>query len=125
MANSTKAGPEVILLISYTGARAYFFRNVLHDWSNARCREILSQTTKSMEPGYSRLLIEDQVLPDRGADATQAAIDMTMYVMTGGIERTQIVWRELLDSAGLEIMKIWSDTKGSVPVIEAGVQATE
>ncbi|KAL8967831.1 MAG: hypothetical protein Q9183_002745 [Haloplaca sp. 2 TL-2023] len=107
------------------GARAYFFRNVLHDWSNSRCQEILSQTAKAMEPEYSRLLIEDQVLPDRGANATQAAIDMTMYVMTGGIERTQRVWGELLDSAGLETMKIWSDSKGSVPVIEAEVRATE
>ncbi|KAL8966327.1 MAG: hypothetical protein Q9183_003419 [Haloplaca sp. 2 TL-2023] len=107
------------------GARAYFFRNVLHDWSNSRCQKVLSQTARAMEPGYSRLLIEDQVLPDRGANATQASIDMTMYVMTGGIERTQDVWRELLDSAGLEIIKIWSDTKGSVPVIEAELKARE
>ncbi|KAL8870038.1 MAG: hypothetical protein Q9174_003822 [Haloplaca sp. 1 TL-2023] len=114
-----------ISLTSRPGARAYFFRNVLHDWSNSRCRDILSQAAKAMESGYSRLLIEDQVLPDQGADATQAAIDINMYVMTGGIERTEIVWRELLDSAGLEIMKIWSDSKGSIPVIEAQIKVNE
>ena len=72
-----------------------------------------------MKFGYSRLLIEDLVMPDRGADMRQASVDMTMYFMPEGIERTAGQWQELLEHAGLQIIKIWSDGSGMESVIEA------
>ena len=72
-----------------------------------------------MRFGYSRLLIEDLVMPDRGADMRQASVDMTMYFMPEGIERTAGQWKELLESVGLQIIKIWSDGSGMESVIEA------
>ena len=72
-----------------------------------------------MKFGYSRLLIEDLVMPDRGADMRQASVDMTMYFMPEGIERTADQWKELLEHVGLQIIKIWSDGSGMESVIEA------
>lgn len=72
-----------------------------------------------MKPGYSRLLIEDMVLPDRGATMRQASVDVEMYFMPGGIERTVGQWEDLLEFAGLQIIKIWSDGSGMESVIEA------
>ena len=72
-----------------------------------------------MKPGYSRLLIEDLVLPDQGADMRQASVDLTMYLMPEGIERTVAQWKTLLESAGLVIIKIWSEESGMESVIEA------
>ena len=72
-----------------------------------------------MEPGYSRLLIEDLVLPDQGATLKHSAIDVLMFMMPGGIERTMGAWKELLDSVGLHILQVWSDESGAEPVIEA------
>lgn len=78
-----------------------------------------------MKPGYSRLLIEDLVLPDRGADLRHSAVDFLMYMMPGGVERTLSAWKELLDSAGLQIVKIWRDEYGQEPVIEAELKEPE
>ena len=76
-----------------------------------------------MKPGYSRLLIEDLVLPDQGADMRQASVDMTMYFVPGGIERTAGQWKDLLECEGLQIIKIWSDGSGMESVIEAELKA--
>ena len=76
-----------------------------------------------MKPGYSRLLIEDLVLPDRGADMRQASVDMTMYFMPEGIERTADQWKDLLGREGLQIIKIWSDGSGMESIIEAELKA--
>ena len=103
----------------YVEARAYFFRSVFHDWPESRCHDILAHTARPMKAGYSRLLIEDLVLPDRGADMRQASVDMTMYFMPEGIERTAGQWKELLGHAGLQIVKIWSDGSGMESIIEA------
>jgi hypothetical protein len=43
------------------GARAYFMRSVLHDWPDEQCRVILRHLKDAMEPGYSRILINDCV----------------------------------------------------------------
>jgi SAM-dependent methyltransferase len=43
------------------GARAYFMRSVLHDWADEQCRTILGHLKDAMEPGYSRILINDCV----------------------------------------------------------------
>ena len=78
-----------------------------------------------MKPGYSRLLIDDIVLPDQGASPKHSTIDMLMYLVPGGIERTLGAWKELLDSAGLHILKVWSDENTAEPVIEAELKASE
>ena len=78
-----------------------------------------------MKPGYSRLLIDDIVLPDQGASPRHSAIDMAMFLMPGGIERTLGAWKELLDSAGLQILKTWSDENSAEPIIEAELKASD
>ena len=78
-----------------------------------------------MEPGYSRLRIEDLVLPDQGATLKHSAIDVLMFMMPDGIERTMRVWDELLDSGRLRILQVWSDQSGAKPVIEAELKAIE
>ena len=104
---------------SSIGARAYFFRAIFHDWSDADCRSILTHTARAMEPGYSKLLIEDLVLPEAGASLREAAVDVLMFMMPGGIERTISDWAKLLESVGLRIVKVWADRDRSEPVIEA------
>lgn len=43
------------------GARAYFMRSILHDWPDYKCRIILRHLKDAMEPGYSRILVNDVV----------------------------------------------------------------
>ncbi|KAF6231715.1 hypothetical protein HO173_010017 [Letharia columbiana] len=101
------------------GARAYYFRSICHDWSDDKCRELLSNTVAAMEPGYSKILINDWVLPDTGSPLLPALMDIQMIIVLSGIERTQTQWKELLGSVGLEIVKFHSLGKEVEGLIEA------
>lgn len=101
------------------GARAYFLRDVMHNWSDAKCKSILQNVATAMDKDYSTLLIDQYVLPPTGADLRAAEMDILMLLHTSGIQRTVPVWEKLLSSAGLELVKIWSSNSASESVLEA------
>ena len=100
-------------------ARAYFLRDVLHNWSDAKSAKILSRVVEAMDPEYSTLLIDDYVLPDTDAELRAAEMDILMWLHTSGLERTVSQWTSLCQSVGLEIVNIWSADRGEESVIEA------
>ncbi|KAL8951243.1 MAG: hypothetical protein Q9222_002771 [Ikaeria aurantiellina] len=100
------------------GARAYFLRDVLHNWSDAQSVKILSRVVEAMDPKYSTLLIDDYVLSDLNVSLREAEMDVLMWLHTSGIERTERHWTALCRSVGLEIIKIWSADRGKESVIE-------
>jgi hypothetical protein len=100
------------------GARAYFLRNILHNWSDAHSAKILSRVVEAMDSEYSILLIDDYVLPDTNVKLREAEMDVLMWLHTSGIERTERHWLSLCKSVGLEIVKIWSADRGEESVIE-------
>lgn len=111
----------IIILISYyccLGARAYYMRNICHDWSDEQCHTILTNTAKAMEKGYSRLLIDDYVLPNTGAPVRGSSMDILMMMYASGMERMSSQWEKVLDSSGLEIIKIWGTDSDHEQVIE-------
>ena len=61
----------------------------------------------AMTPKYSKLLINESVLPNKDCPSFFAAADLNMMSILGGMERTRQQWITLLDSVGLEIIKIW------------------
>ncbi len=83
-------------------------RNILHDWPDDKCLIILSQLKASMKLGYSKIIINEMVLPDIGITLTAAQIDITMMCALAATERTEGQWRQMIDSAGLMIEKIWT-----------------
>ena len=72
-----------------------------------------------MKSGYSRLLINDIVLPDKGAARFATQSDINMLALLAAMERSEAQWRQLLEQAGLKIMEIWQGNPESV--IEAEV----
>ena len=101
------------------GARAYFLRQVLHDWPDDKSKIILSHLRDAMTPGHSKLLLNEVVLSDVGAPWQQTSLDWTMMAMLVSRERTESQWRELLAAAGLKISGIWQKDAASESVIEA------
>lgn len=89
------------------GAKAYYMKMVLHDWPDTQCREILSNIKPAMERGHSKILINEIVIPETGADWFATSVDMLMMVTHSAAERRENDWRELLESVGLKIVKIW------------------
>ncbi|TID23364.1 2-oxo-Delta(3)-4-5-5-trimethylcyclopentenylacetyl-CoA monooxygenase [Venturia nashicola] len=89
------------------GARAYFMRAILHDWPDADCLIILGHLRKAMIPGYSKLLIDDRVVPAKGVDLMAAVSDIVMMVNLDAKERTEENWRSLFEEAGFKLCKIY------------------
>jgi len=108
-----------VSILNSIGAKAYYFRSICHDWPDSKCRELLSNTVAAMEPGYSRMLINDWVLPDTGSPLMPALLDINMIACLSGMERTESQWKELLESVGLEILKFWASGKEVEGLIEA------
>ncbi|KAM0261377.1 hypothetical protein ACHAQJ_002228 [Trichoderma viride] len=100
------------------GSRAYYFHSVLHDWSDKTVVDILKHVAAVMKPGYSKVLINDIVLPAMGASCYQTALDCFMLQLSGK-ERTEAVWEKVINEAGMKVVKIWPDGRGYESLIEA------
>ena len=93
---------------------------IFHDWSDEKCTTILENTCSAMTPGYSKLIINDIVMPDKGASRFATQSDINMMCLLAAMERSEKQWRELLGSVGLEITTIWRPREGGPEsVIEA------
>jgi hypothetical protein len=93
------------------GARAYYMHSVLHDWPDDVCASILTRVREAMRPGYSKLLINENVIPSTGADWQATALDLVMMSLLSAKERTQVDWEKLLAQNGFVIRKIWNTKK--------------
>lgn len=107
------------------GARAYYMHGILHDWSDELARKILEMQKGALQPGYSKLLIHDYVVPEMLVHPHTTAYDLTMMVLVAGEERTESRWRELLKSAGYDVVKVWRSVQGAQSIIEAEVATGE
>ena len=88
------------------GADAYIMANVLHDWDDARCVRILRNCRAAMAAG-GRVLIVERLIPDDPAAALPVLLsDMNMLVFTGGQERTNAEYGNLLTEAGLHLGRV-------------------
>ena len=72
-----------------------------------------------MKKGYSRILLNEWILPDTNCPLFPAGMDLNMMALHAGMERTERQWRELLDSAGFEIVNFWYPPGDGEGVIEA------
>jgi hypothetical protein len=91
-----------------TDAKVYYLKMVLHDWPTEQCREILSNIRPAMKPGYSRILVNEFVIPEMNAGYMDTGLDILMMAVHGAQERREREWRELIDQVeGLRLKKIW------------------
>ncbi|KAI2768756.1 putative O-methyltransferase [Daldinia loculata] len=107
------------------GSRAYYMHSILHDWPDEQCVEILTQLSKSMEPGYSKLLINENVIPPRHAYWEATALDIIMMTGFSSRERTKHEWEDLLGASGLRICNIWTVDNGVESLIECELDTKE
>lgn len=107
-----------MLIFSSIGARAYYMHSVLHDWTDDNCRKILKGLVDVMKPGHSKVLINENVIPDTNAYWETTSLDIIMMADFASTERTEAHWHQLVGSAGLKITKIWSAQRGVESLIE-------
>lgn len=102
------------------GARIYYLRRILHDWADPACVQILQHLAAAMDPHTSRVVIADQVLPNKGVAPESAFVDTLMMTITGG-ERTEKQWVALLARAGLRLERFHKAPGTAFGVVEARV----
>lgn len=71
-----------------------------------------------MKPGYSRLLVNENCIPDIGADWQNTGQDIMMLTLVSSKERTRVEWQSLLEKAGLSILGIYGGGNGVESLIE-------
>ena len=75
----------------------------------------------AMKPNYSKILLNESVLPDTDCPSFLAAGDINMMSIMGGMKRTEKQWEELLRSVDLHVVKIWKspNPRNEEAIIEA------
>ena len=106
-----------------SGARAYYIRQCLHNWDILSCKRILARLRSAMTPGYSKLLIHELIMPEKGASTWVTTQDFNMMSLCGTLERTEAQWRKMIEEAELKIIQICPAPDGvSEGLIEAVVE---
>jgi O-methyltransferase domain/Dimerisation domain len=99
------------------GGNLYTLKAIIHDWDDERSLAILKNCHRAMAPGTTLSLV-DAVIPAGNTPAMGKFIDLIMLVMTGGRERTEEEFRNLLAAAGFTLTRI-IPTRSPFSVIEA------
>lgn len=87
------------------GADTHMMCCVLHDWTDEQATVILTRSREAIEPD-GRLFIIEMVVPDGDRWHPSKWRDLGMMVLTGGRERTEAEYRDLLSRAGYSLSKI-------------------
>ncbi|EHK99620.1 putative Sterigmatocystin 8-O-methyltransferase [Glarea lozoyensis 74030] len=100
------------------GAKTYYMRMILHDYPDDKATALLKLTAEAMTVD-SVLVIDELVIPNKGAHGHATQFDLTMLSSLSSIERTDKQWDTLLDSAGFKILekKPYAPTGESVMVV--------
>lgn len=96
---------------------AYVLAHVLHDWDDAQCLSILRRCREAMHRD-ARLLIVETVLPAGDAPHPGKLLDLVMLTVTGGRERTEHEFADLLAASGLRLVRIVPTVAGQ-SIVEA------
>jgi cyclopropane fatty-acyl-phospholipid synthase-like methyltransferase len=99
------------------GADCYVLASVIHDWDDEHSLRILKNCRAAMAQG-SRLLLVECVIRDLPEPRFSRLLDLQMLVVTGGRERTERQFRELLTAAGFRVSNVIQTTAPEC-VIEA------
>lgn len=99
------------------GADVYILKRVIHDWDDERAARILENCRRAMRSHGKVLLAETLVPPGDKPDEIKF-IDVIMLAVTGGRERTEEEYRELLARARLRLDRVLP-TKASISVLES------
>jgi hypothetical protein len=100
------------------GARAYLLHSIIQDWNDEVNTQILKAIVPAMKNGYSKVLVNDFVVPDQGAHWAQTCLDWELMASLGARHRTEAEHKKLYEGAGLKMVGIWRHPSSLDAVIE-------
>jgi len=90
---------------------------IIQNWDDERAIALLKNCRRAL-PENGKLLLVEVVIDPRRTSSFHMFLDLTMLVVTGGLERTESEYRALLDTAGFRMTRI-VPTRPETSVIEA------
>jgi hypothetical protein len=100
------------------GARAYYLHSIMQDWEDSTCQQILRSLIPAMKPGYSKILINDFVIPNQGAHWLQTSLDWELMAALGSRHRTEEEMKTMIAGAGLKMVEIFQHPQSVDSLIE-------
>ena len=83
----------------------YIMKHIIHDWDDEKATTILRNCAKHLKPGGKVILLEAVIKPGNEPHLAKW-IDIEMFMMPGGKERTEAEYRELFAKAGLRLTRV-------------------
>ena len=99
------------------GGDLYLLKFILHDWDDDHAVKILKTVRRAIADD-GKLAVVEIVLPPHNEPHIGPLVDLNMMVMTGGTERAENEYRDLLAAAGFRLDQVVG-TKSPFSVIEA------
>ena len=119
----TKFAPGIVGRCEFTGGDffkaipaggdIYLMKFILHDWNDARCQDILTTTRRAMS-GKGRLLVVEDIVCGPNQPCGAKVGDILMLVRTGGRNRTEKEYRDLLSKGGFKTARVISTSAQSI-----------
>jgi hypothetical protein len=95
----------------------YLLRHIVHDWDDDRAIRILTNCRRAMS-GPGKLLLVESVIRPGNEPSLGKVMDLAMLAVTGGAERTEPEYCELLGASGFRLARV-IPTSADIHVIEA------
>lgn len=99
----------------------YIMKNIIYNWNSDRTLSILKNCHQAMAE-RGKLLLLETAIPSSTADDRRSTsrewLDLTLFLMTGGRDRREAKYRQLLAKAGFKLTKVIY-TQSPISAIEA------
>ena len=99
------------------GGDAYGMSHILHDWDDESAVRLLQTLRRAVVAG-THLLVVEKIVPSGDGPSLAKSMDIHMLVLTGGLERTEGEFRELLVRAGFRLDRV-TPTASFMNVLES------
>jgi hypothetical protein len=86
-------------------ADLYLLMHIIHDWADPEAIQIL-RMIRAAAPAKAKLLVIEMIVPPTPVPHPALALDIVMLAVTGGRERSQTQYRDLLESAGWRLDRV-------------------
>lgn len=100
------------------GGDAYIMKHIVHDWDDERALAILRNIRAALGARRGRLILVESVIEPGGRPDLGKFIDYEMLMLTGGRERSEQDFRQLLAAADFELTRVVR-TRAPLSLVEA------
>src|SRR5579875_572180 len=100
------------------GGDIYLLKQIIQDWDDATCIQILSRCRKAMKPGGRILVSEEIIVPGKKIPPIAALIDLQLQFILPSGKRSEAEHCSLLEAAGLRLNRVLSTTS-TYSILEA------